>query len=98
VNWYKKHFRNEEPDFQTGEPETLPENELWCTPNGQILALYPNSKTVFDLNKAMLPDEKPIELKTPDDINKRKNEMRNAVEPCSYVLKNPSKLNLLSDY
>ena len=54
VNWYKQHFRGESPDFTTGEPETLPDEALWATPNGQVLDLYPNSKTVFDLNRERL--------------------------------------------
>ena len=54
VNWYKRHFRGESPDFITGEPETLPDEALWATPNGQVLDLYPNSRTVFDLNRERL--------------------------------------------
>ena len=54
VNWYKHHFRGESPDFTTGEPETLPDEVLWATPNGQVLDLYPNSRTVFDLNREQL--------------------------------------------
>ena len=54
VNWYKQHFRGESPDFTTGEPETLPDETLWATPNGQVLDLYPNSRTVFDLNRERL--------------------------------------------
>ncbi len=54
VNWYKVHFRDEPPDFKTGEPETLPEDALWATPKGQVLDLYPHSKTVFDLNRQRL--------------------------------------------
>lgn len=54
VNWYKRHFRGESPDFTTREPETLPDEVLWATPNGQVLDLYPNSRTVFDLNREQL--------------------------------------------
>ena len=54
VNWYKRHFRGESPDFTTGEPEILPDEALWATPNGQVLDLYPNSRTVFDLNRERL--------------------------------------------
>ena len=54
VNWYKGHFRGELPDFTTGEPETLPDEALWATPNGQVLDLYPKGKTVFDLNRERL--------------------------------------------
>ncbi|RKU13353.1 hypothetical protein C6502_03040 [Candidatus Poribacteria bacterium] len=58
VNWYKRHFRGESPDFTTGEPETLPDEALWATPNGQVLDLYPNSKTVFDLNRERLEESR----------------------------------------
>ena len=54
VNWYKQHFRSEAPDFITDQPETLPDETLWATPNGQVLNLYPNSRTVFDLNRERL--------------------------------------------
>ena len=56
VNWYKRHFRGESPDFATEEPETLPDEALWATPNGQVLDLYPNSRTVFDLNRERLEE------------------------------------------
>ena len=54
VNWYKRHFRGEPSDFTTSEPETLPDEALWATPNGQVLDLYPHSRTVFDLNRERL--------------------------------------------
>ena len=54
VNWYKRHFRGESPDFRTGKPEILPDEALWATPNGQVLDLHPNSRTVFDLNRELL--------------------------------------------
>ena len=54
VNWYKQHFRGELPDFTTGEPEILSDEALWATPNGQVLDLYPDSRTVFDLNRERL--------------------------------------------
>ncbi|MBM3241615.1 hypothetical protein FJZ31_35490 [Candidatus Poribacteria bacterium] len=78
VNWYKKHFKCEKPDFTTGEPEILPENELWCMANGQVLDKFPNSKTVFDLNKASLPKSLP-KLISEGDFEKRRDDMRNAV-------------------
>ena len=58
VNWYKGHFRGELPDFITGEPETLPDEVLWATPNGQVLDLYPKGKTVFDLNRERLEESR----------------------------------------
>ena len=51
VNFFKQHFRGESPDFRTEDPEVLSNSDLWVTPNGQILDLYSDSKTVFDLNR-----------------------------------------------
>ena len=48
----------------TGQPDILPPEELWATPNGQVLDLYPDSRTVFDLNverlEAVCPSRSPI--------------------------------------
>jgi hypothetical protein len=49
VNWFRRHLQGHSPDFRTGDPLPLPEDELRCTPSGQVLSWRPNSKTVFDL-------------------------------------------------
>ena len=49
VNWFKIHLKGEPSSFVTGQPETLPEEELYCTAEGQILRTYRESKTVHDL-------------------------------------------------
>jgi dienelactone hydrolase len=54
VNWFKVHLKNEEPKFETSQVETLPEDALWCTPNGQVRAAFPQGRTIFDLNQAWL--------------------------------------------
>jgi dienelactone hydrolase len=54
VNWFKVHLKNEKPDFETGPVETLPEDALWCTPGGQVHAAFPQSRTLFDLNREWL--------------------------------------------
>ena len=64
VNWYKVQFRGEQPDFKTGTPETLPEDALWATPNGQVLDLHPNSRTVFDLNRQRVQNAQSSRLST----------------------------------
>ena len=79
VNWYKKHFKGEKPDFKTGEPETLPENELWCTPNGQVLDAFRNSKTLFDLNRDSLPSPSQRLSENNGDLEKYRVEMRGAI-------------------
>jgi len=50
VNWFRQHLQGRAADFQTGEIETLPPEALWCTPKGQVLHQWPNSRTVFDFN------------------------------------------------
>jgi cephalosporin-C deacetylase-like acetyl esterase len=51
VNWFRRYLQGREPDFRTTEPPTLPEEELRCTPEGQVLAWRPNSRTVFDIGR-----------------------------------------------
>lgn len=83
VNWYKGQFRGESPDFTTGEPETLPDNALWATPNGQILDLYPSSKTVFDLNCERLEESHVTRFSTNSDTGQAKcdtDQMRATIE------------------
>ena len=64
VNWLRVHLCGDPGDFVTGTPEILPPEELWATPNGQVLDLHPASRTVFDLNRERLatvcPEPKPI--------------------------------------
>jgi len=81
VNWYKKHFRGEEADFKTTNPETLPENELWCTPKGQVLDAFRNCRTVFDLNCERLQRATPKFNPITDDaaLEVHKKRMREAV-------------------
>src|SRR5205823_4843891 len=37
ANWFRRYLQGREPDFRTGEPETLPDEALRCTPAGQVL-------------------------------------------------------------
>jgi dienelactone hydrolase len=54
VNWFRVHLQGKEPTFRTGNVTTLPEEQLRCTPKGQLLGLYPDSRTIFDLACAHL--------------------------------------------
>jgi dienelactone hydrolase len=54
VNWFKVHLKGENPDFETGDPQSLPEEALWCTPRGRVLDMFPQSRRVFDLNREWL--------------------------------------------
>lgn len=60
VNWFKKHFRGEKPDFKTGEPKLIPEPDLWATKSGQVAVDIPKAKTVFDLNREYLARKQPV--------------------------------------
>lgn len=54
VNWFRRHLLGAEPTFRTGAIATLPPEALWCTPKGYVLDQWPDSQTVFDLNRAWL--------------------------------------------
>ena len=81
VNWYKVHFRGEQPDFKTAEPETLPDDALWATPNGQVLDLYPAARTVFDLNRERLAEIHPTPQRITDTASfaEHQQQMREAI-------------------
>ena len=68
VNWLRVHLCGAPGDFVTRVPDILPPEQLWATPNGQVLDLYPTSRTVFDLSRERLstvcPDPKPIRSAT----------------------------------
>jgi dienelactone hydrolase len=53
VNWFRRHLQGREPNFRTGEPPTFPDEALRCTPEGQVLAWKPESRTVFDLRSGV---------------------------------------------
>jgi acetyl xylan esterase AXE1 len=53
VNWFRRHLQGRSPDFRTSDPRLLPEDELRCTPSGQVLSWQPKSKTVFDLARSL---------------------------------------------
>jgi hypothetical protein len=53
VNWFRRHLQGRSPDFRTSDPVVLPEAELCCTAEGQVLSWRPQSKTVFDLARSL---------------------------------------------
>ncbi|MBX3012327.1 MAG: acetylxylan esterase [Caldilineaceae bacterium] len=54
VNWFRQHLQGTAPDFRTGQIDLLPPEALWCTATGHVLAQWPGSRTVFELNQAWL--------------------------------------------
>lgn len=67
VNWFRKHLKNEAPDFVTEDPGFLPEERLWATKSGQVLLDIPESKTVTDFTREYLA-ELPKPSASPDEL------------------------------
>lgn len=68
VNWLRVHLQRRQPDFRTGEPETLPPEQLRCTPDGQVLGWKPQARTVWHLARERAarlpePDRRPDALR-----------------------------------
>ncbi len=62
VNWFKRHLKNEPPDFRTGDPPAEPPEVLQVTSTGQVLDDYPNAKTVYHLNLEHWRQRQPARL------------------------------------
>ncbi|NLT41717.1 MAG: prolyl oligopeptidase family serine peptidase [Anaerolineae bacterium] len=54
VNWMRIHLQDRPADFVTGEPAIMPEADLNSTAGGQVLADYPDDRTVFDFSRSLL--------------------------------------------
>jgi len=56
VNWFRKHLQGEEPDFVTRDEdiEILPDADLWCTKKGHVLTDFPDARTPYHRNVAVL--------------------------------------------
>ncbi len=67
VNWFRRHLQGREPDFRTGEPRTFPEETLRCTPEGQLLAWKPGSRTLFDLGRSGISGSRGSEVWDPGE-------------------------------
>lgn len=93
VNWYKQHFRGESPDFITDQPETLPDQTLWATPNGQLLNLYPNSRTVFDLNRERLEISPVPQLAIKRDADRQRDDVSQIRQVITEILGIPAGRN-----
>ncbi len=81
VNWFRQHLQGAEPNFRPAAIQTLPPEALWCTPKGQVLAQWPNSKTVFDLNRAWLDQYayQPKPLANVDAVSVHVQQMQQAI-------------------
>ncbi|MCC6456264.1 MAG: acetylxylan esterase [Caldilineaceae bacterium] len=81
INWFRVHLQGKEPTFRTGHVTTLPEEQLRCTPKGQLLDLYPDSRTIFDLNCARLEEQEQsrTRLQNEDEFVTHVQQMRDAI-------------------
>ncbi len=67
MNWFRLHLQGSEPTFRTDTIATLSAQQLWCTPKGTVLDLYPDSQTTFDLNRARLDAHLPPRHRLQDE-------------------------------
>ena len=74
VNWFKKHLKNEEPDFEIGEMEILPGEELNATWSGQVLLDFPESRTITDLTRDYL-EALPAPSTSPEELRRNLDEV-----------------------
>ena len=81
VDWFRVHLQNDAPPSDSAEGEILPEQALWCTPQGQVRAAFPEGHTVFDLNRDWLASHVPTPVHLPDPAARRAyaSQMRRAV-------------------
>ena len=54
VNWFRRHLRDESPDFETGDPATEDPATLQCTTAGQVHGEYPDETHVVERNRAFV--------------------------------------------
>ena len=66
VNWFREHLAGKPPDFETGDPATVDPGDLRCTPDGEVLATYPDETTVTELNRAHIEQTAPNAGSVPD--------------------------------
>lgn len=50
TKWFNNHLQNGKDKIYTGKLNTLPENKLNATQNGQVTIDYTTERTIFDLN------------------------------------------------
>jgi dienelactone hydrolase len=83
VEWFSIHLQHEAPGAEIDkEVEILPEEALWCTPQGQVGAAFPGGRTVFDLNRAWIADHIAAPDRLPDRpaLLAQARQMRKAVD------------------
>jgi dienelactone hydrolase len=68
VNWFKRHLKNEDPDFVTSDSPVLELAELQVTRSGQILGDYPEIRTIFDLNRELLEAKPALPPRTVSEL------------------------------
>jgi hypothetical protein len=73
VNWFRRHLAGLPMDFKTGEPqalpeEVLPEEALHVVPGGQVLAAFPQSKSLWHLGRERAASLPALPARTPETL------------------------------
>jgi hypothetical protein len=82
LHWYSDGLREQAVRFFTRvldgqeryerrEIATLPEEQLWASPTGQVHRDFPGSRTVFDLNREFLAERRPPPPASADEARQR---------------------------
>lgn len=83
VNWFRDHLADAPPTFETGDPATIDPTALHCTDEGEVLAAFPDERTVTDLNRAYVAERAPTigapSVDTDEDGGYDARSMRDAV-------------------
>lgn len=59
VNWFRRHLAGLPPDFETGRPDPLALESLNVTRSGQVVADFPETRTLFHLGRDMAAEARP---------------------------------------
>jgi hypothetical protein len=66
VNWFRVHLRDDDPDFETNNPEPETTDLLHCVTHGEVNAAYPDERHVVDFTRQRVRKQNPT---SPDDVN-----------------------------
>lgn len=56
VNWFREHLQDRPPVETLDRPDTLDPNDLRCLPDGEVLAAYPDARTVTDFIRGAIDE------------------------------------------
>ena len=71
VNWFLVYLHGKDATFETNDPEVEDVETLWCTPEGEVNAAYPDERHVVDFTRAHLDSRTDDATPTRERIRER---------------------------